>query len=222
MIELSEWDAVYRNEQTIFQGSSQVPWNIGEPQPVVTAWERAGRISSDVLDVGCGVGETAIHLAERGYTAVGLDVAPTAIATARDNAASRGVDVTFEVADVTDFTGYDGRFSTIVDSTLLHSLPVEQRSSYLRAVARAAHPDAALHILCFSSEAPFPPDEEGPNTLTEAELRDHVSEHWSVETIQPATIRAFMPSQHPTAELPRDEHDRVRIPAWQLTARQPR
>lgn len=221
MGELPDWDAMYRSEH-LMEGLDRVPWNIGEPQPVVTEWERAGNIRSDVLDAGCGVGETSIHLAEHGHTVVGLDVAPTAIATARANAASRGVDVTFQVADITDLTGYEDRFSTVVDSTLFHSLPVEQRSAYLRAIAQAARPSAALHILCFSTEAPFPPDEEGPNTLTEKELRDHVAEYWIIEEIHPAMISAFMPPGSLVDERPQDGKGRAQLPAWQLTARRPR
>jgi 2-heptyl-1-hydroxyquinolin-4(1H)-one methyltransferase len=39
---------------------------------------------------------------------------------ARETAARRGLtDATFDVADISAFTGYDGRFGTIVDSTLL-------------------------------------------------------------------------------------------------------
>ena len=58
-------------------------------------------------------------LAERGYTTVGLHLSPTAIDLARAEAAKRGLaNATFEVADISAFTGYDRRFGTIVDSTL--------------------------------------------------------------------------------------------------------
>ena len=41
---------------------------------------RAGKFRSDVLDAGCGFGEASLHLAAEGYTVVGIDVTPTAIA----------------------------------------------------------------------------------------------------------------------------------------------
>jgi methylase of polypeptide subunit release factors len=54
---------------------------------------------------------------------VGLDLSPTAIDLARREAQRRGLtNVTFEVADISTFTGYDGRFGTVVDSTLFMRL----------------------------------------------------------------------------------------------------
>ena len=38
----------------------RVPWDIGEPQPVVMALADAGAFTGDVLDIGCGLGENAI------------------------------------------------------------------------------------------------------------------------------------------------------------------
>ena len=56
----------------------------------------------DVLDAGCGEGAI-----------------PTAIHMAKSEAAQRGLaNAGFNVADISSFTGYDGRFGTIVDSTL--------------------------------------------------------------------------------------------------------
>ena len=73
----------------------------------------------------------SLHLAELGFTTVGLDLSPTAIDLARAEAARRGLSTaTFDVADISAFSGYDARFATIVDSTLFHSIPVEAREGY--------------------------------------------------------------------------------------------
>ena len=95
-----------------------------------------------------------MYLAERGFTTVGLDLSPTAIELARAEAARRGLtNATFEVADISDFAGYDGRFGTIVDSTLFHSMPVESREGYQRSIVRAAAPGASYFVLVFRSRA---------------------------------------------------------------------
>src|SRR5262245_30436473 len=121
MSQLPDWDDVYR-EQGVFEGPP--PWNIGEPQPEIAELISAGRFRSDVLDAGCGLAEASMTLAAQGHTVVGIDVTPTAVAEATKTAQERGLTTaTFVQDDITSFTGYDGRFSTILDSTLFHSLP---------------------------------------------------------------------------------------------------
>src|SRR6516225_838633 len=101
-------DAVYRQE-------SPPPWSIGRPQPELAALIDQGKVRGEVLDAGCGHAELSLALAARGYTVVGLDASPTAIAAAAAAAAERGLaTATFAQADLTAFRGYDGRFSTIL------------------------------------------------------------------------------------------------------------
>jgi 2-polyprenyl-3-methyl-5-hydroxy-6-metoxy-1,4-benzoquinol methylase len=118
--DILDWDSVYR-EQGGFEGPP--PWNIGEPQPELGALMAADRFRSDVLDAGCGVAELSLALAAEGYTVVGVDLTPTAIAAATKAAEERGLtNASFVQADITSFTGYDGRFNTVVDSTLLNAV----------------------------------------------------------------------------------------------------
>jgi 2-heptyl-1-hydroxyquinolin-4(1H)-one methyltransferase len=212
---LPDFDAVYGGE-VVMPGQEQVPWNIGEPQPVIGVLIEAGRVRGEVLDAGCGVGETVLHLAARGYSAVGLDMSPTAVEQARRSAAERGLDAEFAVADITSFTGYDGRFDTVIDSTLFHSMPVQGRSGYLSSIARAAAPGAVLHVLVFAKEAWFPGD-RGPNSVDEPELRAAVEEYWAVETVTHSTITAIVPPEM-AERAGKDDRGRSLLPAYLLTA----
>ena len=83
-----DWDGAYKGEAG-FEG--QPPWNIGEPQPELAALHQAGKFESDVLDAGCGHAELSLALAADGYTVVGLDLSPTAIAAANNAAQVRGL-----------------------------------------------------------------------------------------------------------------------------------
>ncbi|MGX9788538.1 class I SAM-dependent methyltransferase [Mycobacterium sp. MMS18-G62] len=217
--DVMDWDDAYREQ--VFEGPP--PWNIGEPQPELAALHRAGKFRSDVLDAGCGYAELSLALAADGYTVVGIDLTPTAIAAATKTAQERGLTTaTFVQDDITTFTGFDGRFNTIVDSTLFHSLPVEGRDGYLRSVHRAAAPGASFYILVFAKGA-FPAElEVKPNEVDEDELRDVVSKYWEIDEIRPAFIHANV-IQIPDApfEMPpheRDEKDRMKMPAYLLTA----
>ncbi len=96
-----DWDDAYQ-QQGAFEGPP--PWNIGEPQPELAALIAAGKIHSDVLDAGCGYAELSLALAAEGYTVVGIDITPTAIAAATKAATERGLSNTsFIQADITDF-----------------------------------------------------------------------------------------------------------------------
>ena len=166
------FESAYRGEAEEFKGV-RPPWSIGEPQPEISALIEAGNIHGDVLDAGCGEAATALHLAELGFTTVGLDSAETAIKLAREEAEKRGLtNATFDVADISDFSGYDGRFGTIIDSTLFHSMPVELREGYQRSIVRAAAPGATYFVLVF--DAAGMPTDGGAHPVTEYELRDVV------------------------------------------------
>lgn len=220
-----DWDSVYRREAPGFEGPP--PWSIGEPQPELAALHRAGKFRSDVLDAGCGHAELSMALAADGYTVVGIDLSPTAIAEANRTAQQRGLSTaSFVQGDITDFGGYDGRFNTIVDSTLFHSIPVEGRDGYLRSIHRAAAPGARYFALVFAKEA-FPADrEQGPNPVDEEELRTAVSQYWEVDDIRPAFIHGNIPPNSDGApfdhdKFERDEKGRMKVPAYLLSAHKP-
>jgi SAM-dependent methyltransferase len=218
--DVMDWDSAYRQEGA-FEGPP--PWNIGEPQPELAELIRAGKVRSDVLDAGCGYAELSLALATDGYTVVGIDLTPTAIAAANRAAQERNLSTaSFAQADITTFTGYDGRFNTVIDSTLFHSLPVEGRDGYLKSVYRAAAPGATYYILVFAKGA-FPAEmEPKPNEVTEDELRAAVSKYWEVDEIRPAWIHAKMPEfpDMPFEMPPHDTDDkgRAKMPAYLLTA----
>lgn len=176
-----DWENAYRQE-------SPPPWSIGAPQLELARLIEQGKVHGEVLDAGCGHAALSLALAERGHKVVGLDASPTAIAAAVTAAAERGLTtVSFAQADMTAFTGYDGRFDTVLDSGLLHSLPVDGRQAYIRAIHRAAAPGADLYILAFATR-PFGGQAPGPSGFTADELRDTVATCWTVDEVRPAKL----------------------------------
>jgi SAM-dependent methyltransferase len=219
-----DFDPAYRGESAQFGPGTRPPWSLGEPQPEIAALIDQGKIKGDVLDAGCGEAALALHLAALGHNTVGLDASPKAIELAKAEAAKRGLtNASFAVADITDFTGWptgsEGRFDTIVDSTLFHSMPVELREGYQQSIVRAAARGASYFVLVFDKSG-MP---NGPaNAVTEDELRNVVSQYWVIDDIRPARIHANFPDA-PPAEFPivdlRDEgNGRKSVPAWLLSA----
>ena len=69
--------------------------------PLVRRW-RTGQMSGSVVDVCCSIGTDALAFARAGCDVVGVDIDPVRVAMARYNAAAVGVDVAFQVMDVTE------------------------------------------------------------------------------------------------------------------------
>ncbi|MEV6072039.1 class I SAM-dependent methyltransferase [Nocardia sp. NPDC052001] len=151
-----------------------------------------GAFHGEVLDVGCGTGALAIHLAVSGFATVGLDLSTSAIAVARTAAQSRGLEhAVFEVADATSFVGFDGRFGTVVDSALFHTIPPSFRHRYQQAIVRAAAPGASYFVLVFDRAGM--PDDVPVAAVTADELFEVVAAHWEVTDITAARIHAATP-----------------------------
>ena len=217
------FENAYKGEAPELGLGTKPPWSIGEPQPEIAALIEQGKFRGDVLDVGCGEAAVDLYLAERGFTTVGLDLSPTAIELATAEAVKRGLtNASFEVADISAFGGYDGRFNTIVDSPLFHSIPVEAREGYQQSVARAAAPGASYYVLVFD-RAGLP---NGPaNPVTEDELREVVSKYWTIDEIRPARIHANLPDNidlegqpMPFGDVRDEPNGRKSVPAFLLTA----
>ncbi|WP_406813672.1 class I SAM-dependent methyltransferase [Mycobacterium sp. M23085] len=216
-----DWDATYRQP-------APPPWSIGRPQPELALLIDEGKVRSEVLDSGCGHAALALTLAALGHTVVGLDASATAIAAATAAAAERGLTTaTFAQADVTDFDGYDGRFSTILDSGLFHALPPDRRQNYLWSIFRAAAPGASLYILAFAAGAldDAHSDRPGPPGFSESELHDAVATMWRVDDVRAAKVYGRDDTtgspDGPLAHLDHDDEGHFMAPGFLLSAHKP-
>jgi cyclopropane fatty-acyl-phospholipid synthase-like methyltransferase len=157
------------------------PWDIGRPQGAFVAV--ADRVTSPVLDAGCGTGEHALFLAARGHRVVGIDFVEEAIRRARAKAAERGLAVEFLVKDATALAGWGERFATVIDCGLFHVFSDDDRRRYVAGLARVLEPGGRLYLMCFSDEEP---GTEGPRRVSRQELYDAFADGWEVESVQPA------------------------------------
>ena len=184
-----DYEALYRGESP-GEGIAPMttpPWDNKAPSESVIAWETGGWVHGDVLDIGCGLGDNAVYLAQNGHTVTGLDISPTALITAERRAKHAGVDVKFAVADSTKLDGYTDAFDTVIDSGLFHSLDDDGRGSYAAAVHRATRAGATLLLSCFSDSNPV--GEEPRPAVSEATLRDVLGDAgWDIQSLEPATV----------------------------------
>ncbi len=169
------WDASYHD--------GPAPWDIGHPQPAIVRLASEGGFAGAVLDAGCGTGENALHIASLGLSVLGVDVAETALAIAREKAAERGIEVEFATADAFQLERLGRMFQTVLDCGLFHSFDAEERARYAASLASVTDHDGTLYVFCFSDDGP----DTGPHPISREELRAafYPSNGWNVSAIEP-------------------------------------
>jgi 2-polyprenyl-3-methyl-5-hydroxy-6-metoxy-1,4-benzoquinol methylase len=90
-----------------------------------------------VLELGCGTGPGACFLAERGFRVKGIDLIPLAIEIAREQSAARGLEIRYQVMDVTQLTHTGNRYDLIVDSYCLQGIVTDADRQRVFAAVRA-------------------------------------------------------------------------------------
>jgi SAM-dependent methyltransferase len=184
----SIWRKIFFDLQYRF---SKPPWDSGVTPSEVTAFVESSSSSSRgrALDIGCGTGTNAIYLAQRGFTVVGIDFAPRAIAVAREKARRAGIAVEFHVGDVTrlDALGAREPFDFALDIGCFHALDVEGRARYAQGLARRTRAGSVFMLYAFS---PRPPGEQGHLIkirnvgATPAEVQQTFAQHFALTRIE--------------------------------------
>jgi SAM-dependent methyltransferase len=142
--------------------SGHLPWDTGNPEPMLTAFITAGRVApTRMLEVGSGTGTNAIWLAERGFDVLGIDVSPLAVEAARTKLAGRAVRCRFETRDFLAEPTGGGPFDFVFDRGTFHVFDEpEQRALFAERVAAVLAPGGRWLSLIGSTEGP--PREVGP------------------------------------------------------------
>jgi SAM-dependent methyltransferase len=185
-----------------YQGGSP-PWDIGRAQKAFTAL--ADELRGRVLDVGCGTGDLAIDLAERGAEVWGVDASMLALRTAAQRAQARGQLALIDgerptpspkpggpaaalrlfLADALTLGTLRSSFDVIVDCGFFHTLSDRGRERYLGSLGTVARPGTRLYLLCFSDLEPM---WGGPRRVRRKELEAVFAREWGVERIEPAVF----------------------------------
>jgi len=173
---LSSWEDAYKTVP---------PWDVGRPQPAFVELVRIGELNrGKVLDVGCGTGENALYLAEKGFAVIGVDLTNRAIAAARAKAAERKLKVDFREGNALSLDFKDSVFDSVIDSGLFHTFPDDDRPVYAREIARVLAPRGKYFMLCFSDKEPT--NWGGPRRVTREEIESTFSSFFEINYIREA------------------------------------
>lgn len=113
-----------------------------------------------ILDLGTGTGTSALFAAKNGSHSVGVEISPSAIEIAKENAIKLGLNVDFIVGDVLSLD-LKRKFDVVIDSTILHCIVgSEDRGRFYQSVKRhlklGAHFMVNTMIASGDMESKFP------------------------------------------------------------------
>ncbi|MBB5789109.1 class I SAM-dependent methyltransferase [Jiangella mangrovi] len=156
-------------------GSAVVPWDRGAPHPLLLDWIGDGeriRTGARALVVGFGPGFDAELLAHHGAQTTAFDVAPSAVAAARERFPGSPVD--YRVADLlTPPDEWRHAFDLVVEIMTVQSMPPPFHPPATASVAGFVAPGGTLLVIATAAPETHPGgDAHGgpPWPLTRAEV----------------------------------------------------
>lgn len=154
-------------------------WHLSQPSPELVAALDEGWLpaSGRVVDVGCGLGIEAGHLAAAGWQVAGLDLSQTALAKA---AAVHG-QVGFVRADLRRLPFADRCFDAAVDRGCFQYLAADDRPRYSSELRRVLRPGGRLLLRASLRAAGV------RNDIDEAVI-GHTFTGWRIEQMQRASV----------------------------------
>lgn len=142
------WDTFYADRDR------PIPFFVAKPDENLASYLDRGLVAPGrALDLGCGPGRNALHLAAAGFEVDAVDVSPAAVDWARARAREAGADVRFHRGDAFDpaTVPFTGRYDLVCDSGCFHHLPPHRRVSYLALLDRVLAPGGHLALSCFAA-----------------------------------------------------------------------
>jgi SAM-dependent methyltransferase len=129
----------------------KVFWADLKPNPLLIDWidDNPAAPGKSAVIVGCGLGDDAEALAQRGYQVTAFDISPSAIAMCRDRYPNSRV--TYLVADLFDHPGAWRRgFDLVYECNTIQILDGPSRGLALAAIAELAAPGGEVVVSCRS------------------------------------------------------------------------
>ncbi len=149
--ERNKIDSIYKNMPL-----DEIPWNVEVPPDAIVELVESGIVKPcRTIDLGCGAGNCAIYLSDRGFDVTGIDFSPAAIKIAQETAKKKGAKCTFIISDIlNNLDEVKGTFDFAYDWEVLHHIFPENRNKYLENVHRILNPKGKYFSLSFSEKDP--------------------------------------------------------------------
>jgi SAM-dependent methyltransferase len=127
--------------------------------------------------VGTGLGHDAVFLIQEGLQIIAIDISPSAVKLARENASAQGFFGFFQQGDIRKIPVEDGFVDFVNDRGCFHTLTPEDRRVALDEIHRVLGKRGLFLLKVFSDKEPAGP---GPHRFTRKELEDLFQEKFKI------------------------------------------
>jgi SAM-dependent methyltransferase len=142
------WQGVYDAQDTKF--------DVGGPSAPLVDWlDRERPVAGRAIVPGCGRGHDVIELARRGWDALGVDFAPSAVADSTAAARRAGLSsARFLQADIFGLTAeHDGQYDLLYEQTCYCAIEPRRRDEYAQLATRLVKPGGLMVFLIYPLDA---------------------------------------------------------------------
>jgi SAM-dependent methyltransferase len=164
-----DWEQRYVDKET--------PWDSGQTDThLLHAIERFELAAGRTLVIGCGTGTNSIALAEAGFEVVGIDLSPTAIATAIGKSEGMRNRPAFQAGDVFEFA--DRGFDLAYDRGCFHCFEPEKMKDFALLLADILTEGG--HWISVIGSTDGPPRETGPPRKSALEIASMIENDFEI------------------------------------------
>jgi len=153
-----DWEDLYMRTPP-----AELPWNAGGPDPDLVRLVESGRIPGphhppehtalppgrQALDLGVGTGHDAVFLIQQGFDVIAIDISPTAVRLARENASDHGLFAFFQVGDIRHIPVEDHWVDFTNDRGCFHLLDPQDQPQAAAEIVRVMKPRGLFLLRVF-------------------------------------------------------------------------
>jgi SAM-dependent methyltransferase len=172
----TDWEQLYRDNFT--------PWDTGRPDShLIQVVTELPVTPCRALDLGCGTGESAIWLAQQGFSVKAVDISETALNLARKKPGAERCE--FVQMDFLQDTLHVTDFGFVFDMGCLHIFHnADQRDLFAQKVAKSLRGKGLWLSICGSCDGP----EMGPPRLSAQEITVAVEPYFEIIYLKAAHL----------------------------------
>lgn len=170
----AHWDRRYREGDT--------PWDLARPSAeLIRSLDEEPVAPCPALELGCGAGDNAVYLAQRGFAVTAIDLSLVALDEARRRAAQVGAEVCFLQADACDLPSELPVFDFIFDRGCYHCVRCHDLAGFLDSLGQVTHRGSKYLLLAGNADEP---SEVGPPRVHREDIRNELGPLFEIDRIR--------------------------------------